>query len=133
MGSAWAILAYGTLGGLGFLLVPRFMLWLVGFTCGGVRKHSYASEYHSLLGVVESGTPFACLQSTGAGGTPCGVKLGVFLFGCYFTIVLIVMKEFQDLTLVPDHHFNYSTTVVPSKVTDLVTSSLPNSTWSPSF
>ena len=127
-----AILAYGALGGLAFLLIPRFLLWICGFAPCGVRKTSYASEWHSLIGRVESGTAFSRFQSTGAGGTPFGAKLGVFLFGCYFTIVLIVMKQYGDLTVAPDYHFDNTTTVGPSNVTELTTSTF-SSTWSPSI
>ena len=60
----WGILVNVLIGaaiGIGVLvglccLIPC----ILGFTCGGVRGNSYASDWHSSIGDVESGSCFAC-------------------------------------------------------------------------
>ncbi|GFQ87994.1 uncharacterized protein TNCT_130051 [Trichonephila clavata] len=95
--TVWWYLAYGVIGGIVAVVLPRLCLCCLGFTCRGIGANTCASEYHSHIGDVESGTCFSICQRTGVIGFPCCINIMFFLFGFATTIIVIHMKSVQEL------------------------------------
>ncbi|GFW49899.1 uncharacterized protein TNCV_1885621 [Trichonephila clavipes] len=94
--TGWWYLAYGVIGGIAAVVLPRLCLCCLGFTRRGIGANTCASECHSSIGDVESGTCFSICQSTGVIGFPHFINIMFFLFGFATTIILIYMKSVQE-------------------------------------
>ncbi|GFU61658.1 uncharacterized protein NPIL_622041 [Nephila pilipes] len=101
------------IGGIGAILLPKFCLCCLGFTCCGVRKDSYASNFQSGVGNVEAGSCFARSQSAGVGGFSCCINLMLFLLGFAGTIAVLYI-EFSGKERDP----NVRNTTTDGNVTD---------------
>ena len=81
--------AFGVIGGitiLGLTFAIPVILEVVGFGALGPVAGSIAAGWHSSLGIVAAGTPFAFLQSAAMGGAAMGVMTGIGALGSAVTI-----------------------------------------------
>ncbi|KAL9627040.1 MAG: hypothetical protein Q9204_006851 [Flavoplaca sp. TL-2023a] len=89
--------AFGIFGGitiLGLTFAIPAILEIVGFGALGPVAGSIATGWHSSLGLVAAGTPFAFLQSAAMGGAAMGVMTGIGVLGGAVTIAAaLTLKE----------------------------------------
>ncbi|KAL8704223.1 MAG: hypothetical protein Q9201_002600 [Fulgogasparrea decipioides] len=89
--------AFGIFGGitiLGLTCAIPAILEVVGFGTLGPIAGSIAAGWHSSLGLVAAGTPFAFLQSAAMGGAAMGVMTGIgTLAGAATITAALTLKE----------------------------------------
>ena len=79
---------------LGLTCAIPAILEVVGFGALGPVAGSIATGWHSSLGLVAAGTPFAFLQSAAMGGAAMGVMTGIGALSSMVTIAAaLTLKE----------------------------------------